>query len=292
MIPNIRVEREGVTIYTNSDGFRDTEFSGEPEPGQFLIAVLGDSFTFGQGVHQSETFPAVLQKFLNQSHEVPKFRVWNLGVSGYNTEQESHLLKSFVLPRKPNWVVVGLNVNDYEPIVVDRSLAGQEKSYKDSVVNTIRNFIRYDLLITQVVLLKFANIVRNFSPNWTYSNYFQEVMDQYLKPNGGWTRVSALLLDMKRESEAAGVGFTLAILPVMWDFQNYLFEEVNDVIIDFCKAHKIDCVDILPYFKTESPRSWSVSSIDTHPNSRAQGIFAKALADHFYGKILNKEPQR
>ena len=177
MIPNIRVVREGIAISTNSDGFRDADFSGEPKLDQFLIAVLGDSFTFGQGVPQSETFPAVLENLLNQAHNIPKFRVWNLGVSGYNTEQESYLLKSFVLPRKPNWVVVGYNLNDYEPIVIDQSLVGREHPGKGSVTNRLMNFIREDLLITQVVQLKFGNLIRILDPNWTNSPYFQEVTE-------------------------------------------------------------------------------------------------------------------
>ena len=289
MIPNINVEREGVKISTNSDGFRDTDFSGEPRPDQFVIAVLGDSFTFGQGVPQSETFPSVLQKLLNQSHDAPKFRVWNLGVSGYNTEQESYLLKSFVLPRKPNWVVVGLNLNDYEPIVVDNTVGGREEPSDGSVLNRLINFFRDDLLITHIVLQKFGNLVRILDPNWTNSAYFSEVSNEYLKPNGGWAKVSMLLQNMKSEADAAGVGFTIAVLPVMWDFQNYLFEEVNDVIVNFLKNKDIDYVNMLPYFKSDKNANWSVSPIDTHPNSRAQRIFAKALADHFNEKVLKRD---
>lgn len=289
MIPDTRVVREGVTISTNSDGFRDTDFSEEPRSDQYLIAVLGDSFTFGQGVSQSETFPTIFQKLLNQSHEDPKFRVWNLGVSGYNTEQQSYLLKSFVLPRKPNWVVVGYNLNDYEPIVIDQTLFGKDHSGNGSVINRLMTFVRKDMLITQVVQLKLGNLIRIFDPNWTNSPYFQEVMNQYLKSNGGWTNVSMSLNNMKSECDASGVGFTIAILPVMWDFHNYLFEEVNDVIVNFCKNNNIDYVDMLPYFKAEKAANWCVSSIDTHPNSRAHGIFAKALADHFNGKILNRD---
>jgi lysophospholipase L1-like esterase len=289
MIPNINVEREGVKISTNSDGFRDTDFSGEPRPDQFVIAVLGDSFTFGQGVPQSETFPAVLQKLLNQSHDAQKFRVWNLGVSGYNTEQESYLLKSFVLPRKPNWVVVGLNLNDYEPIVVDNTVGGREEPGDGSVLNRLINFFLEDLLITQVVKLKVGNLIRIFDPNWTNTPYFQEISNEYLKPSGGWANMAMLLQNMKNEADAEGVGFTIAVLPAMLDFQNYLLEEVNDVIVNFCKNHNIDYVDLLPYFKAESAGNWNVSSIDTHPNSRAQRIFAKALADHFNEKVMKRD---
>ena len=151
MKPNIRIVREGAEISTNSDGFRDTDFSGEPKSGQFLIAVLGDSFTFGQGVAQSKTFPVILQNLLNGSQNPGKFRVWNLGVSGYNTEQEAYLLKSFVLPKKPDWVVIGYNINDWEPIVVDANLVKKDQLGKEPAMKRIKTFITNDLMITEFV---------------------------------------------------------------------------------------------------------------------------------------------
>ena len=285
MIPNLNIVREGVQISTNSDGFRDTEFTGEPKPGQFVIAVLGDSFTFGQGVPQSETFPAVLQKLLNSSKNSDRFRVWNLGVCGYNIEQESYLLADFVLPRKPNWVVVGYNIVDCRPIQVDPDLVRKEEKDHRSLISRLIKYVENDLVITQLVKQRTGNLIRLFDPNWYASSYVQDTLNQYLTPDGGWIKVSALLKKMKTECDKKGIGFTIANLPAMMDFTNYPYNKANDVIISFCKDNDIDCVDILPYFKGHNYMKLWVSAIDGHANADAQQIFAKAVAVHLEEKL-------
>jgi lysophospholipase L1-like esterase len=280
MKPNLRVVREGVDVHTNSDGFRDNEFTGEPFPGQFLIAWLGDSFVFGQGVPQSETCPAVLQEILNRSSEEKRFRVWNLGVSGYNIEQEAHLLSTFVLPRKPNWVVVGLNLNDYEPVVSDSEWVPADKTVTMSVKDRIKEWFSHELMTGYIIKLRIVRLAKMIDPATFSSSYVQDLNDQYLHTDGGWNKVSVLLKKMKSECSSANVGFTLAIFPVMLDFSRYPFQEVHEVIMRFCQNNAIDCVDLAPYFKGQKDEDLWVSIIDPHPNSQAQRIFAGALANH------------
>jgi lysophospholipase L1-like esterase len=285
MKPNLQIVREGVEIRTNSDGFRDTDFSGEPKPGEFLIAVLGDSFVFGQGVPQSQTMPAILQNLLNKSSSGQRFRVWNLGVSGYNTEQEAYLLKSFVLPRKPDWVVVGYNINDCEPIGIDPNSVETEQHGQDPLIDRLKNYVLNDLLITQFVKQRVGNLIRLFDPTWYASNYVQDTLNQYISSNGGWGKVSTLLKLMKTECDNHGVGFTIAILPAMLNFDNYPYKAANERILSFCKENSIDCIDILSSFKGHDFMKYWVSALDPHPNARAQRIFAQTVADHLSRKI-------
>ncbi len=286
MIPNLDIVREGVQINTNSDGFRDIEFTGEPKAGQFVIALLGDSYVFGQGVPQSETLPAILQGLLNRYHKTGRFRVWNLGVSGYNTEQEAYQLEHFVLDKKPNWVVVGYNINDIEPIGVDPGLIKTEEKSEQSMWGRLSRYIHNDLLITQFVKQRIGNFIRLFNPNWYASTYAQDTVNQYLAPDGPWhEKVSGLLKRMKSECESKGIGFTVALLPAMLDFRNYPFQKANNIILDFCKKNQIDCIDTLSYFKNQNFMNFWVSSMDPHPNAKAQKIYAKAIADHLKPKI-------
>ncbi len=285
MKPNLQIVREGVEIKTNSDGFRDSDFAGEPKPGEFLIAVLGDSFVFGQGVPQSETFPAVLEKILNKSQDAETFRVWNLGVSGYNTEQENYLLKSFVLPRKPDWVVVGYNINDLEPIGIDPNAVEKEQYGQSPLIDRFKNYLLNDLLITQFVKQRAGNVIRLFYPTWYGSTYIQDTLNQYLSSDGEWNKVSKLLKQMKTECDNKGVGFTVALLPAMLDFENYPYKTANDLILSFCEENSIDCIDMLPYFKGHNFMNYWVSSMDAHPGGQAQELFAKALVAHLKDKI-------
>ncbi|MCP5524412.1 MAG: hypothetical protein H7A46_23015 [Verrucomicrobiales bacterium] len=85
------------------DGFR-ADFRPPTNPaGRPFVAVLGDSFTFGLGVDDDETFVHYLNQ---QLPDQGPFR--NFAVPGYSTDQELLLLEQEILPLKPAavWLVV------------------------------------------------------------------------------------------------------------------------------------------------------------------------------------------
>ena len=92
---------KGYRIRINREGFRDREFSAEKPAGKKRILVLGDSFTFGTGVEQEETFPKVLERRLGQE-------AFNWGVAGYSTDQELLLLEKEGLRYRPDLVILAL----------------------------------------------------------------------------------------------------------------------------------------------------------------------------------------
>jgi len=51
------VELNKTTIRINQDGFRDLDYPLKKSNNIYRIAVIGDSFTFGQGVELNQTYP-------------------------------------------------------------------------------------------------------------------------------------------------------------------------------------------------------------------------------------------
>jgi hypothetical protein len=89
-------------VTTDSRGFRSAEIN----PGQPVIAFLGDSFTFGFGVKDNETNPAAVQA------RFPDYAVVNTGVNGYNIEQETLAYENKVARLDPRLVVLEFVFND------------------------------------------------------------------------------------------------------------------------------------------------------------------------------------
>jgi hypothetical protein len=100
-------------VSTNSKGVRGrTEYSYE-RTRKKRIVVIGDSFAFGWGVSDHETYAALLEASL------PETEVINLGIGGYGTDQMLLMLMTEGLKYQPDLVVVGIVSADSDRNVVE-----------------------------------------------------------------------------------------------------------------------------------------------------------------------------
>ncbi len=95
---------------TNHAGYRGPNRPQGPHPGTFRIAVLGDSFVYGQGVAADEAWPARIERELG-----PGVEVLNFGVPGFNLEEQATHYAEFVSEWAPDLVVSVVVDNDLDP---------------------------------------------------------------------------------------------------------------------------------------------------------------------------------
>ncbi|MFH0803027.1 MAG: SGNH/GDSL hydrolase family protein [bacterium] len=94
-------------INTNSKGIRGkTEYAYAGNKDKLRILILGDSYTFGEEVSDTETYPYCLQQML------PDAEVINLGVRGYGHDQMLIYLKEEGIKYKPDIVILGVITGD------------------------------------------------------------------------------------------------------------------------------------------------------------------------------------
>src|ERR1043166_1625416 len=94
----LKSEEYSTEVSKNTLGMRDVEV-GAKQPGEFRVAFLGDSFTWGVGVSYGERFTEVAGKLDG------KVRTLNFGVSGFSPVQYLFQL-DHVFPLKPDYVVL------------------------------------------------------------------------------------------------------------------------------------------------------------------------------------------
>lgn len=102
--PNItnKIVFDNKILNTNSKGIRGRiEYSYEKNPNRTRIIILGDSFTFGDDVSDTETYPYYLQQML------PNAEILNLGVSAYGHDQMLIYLLEEGLRYHPDIVLLG-----------------------------------------------------------------------------------------------------------------------------------------------------------------------------------------
>lgn len=106
-------------VFINPEGLRgrETEPIGAKEPGTFRILALGDSFTFGVGAGEEETWPARLQEILRSRGM--RAEVLNAGAPGYGIPDEAAWFERWGRPLAPDMILltvfVGNDLQDAAP---------------------------------------------------------------------------------------------------------------------------------------------------------------------------------
>ncbi|MDH3255887.1 MAG: SGNH/GDSL hydrolase family protein, partial [Acidobacteriota bacterium] len=95
---------------TNEFGMRGSSVERSKPPGVVRVVGLGDSYMFGWGVSQEETYLALLNESF--AEEEPKIEFLNFGTPGYNTAMEVALYEHKARHFEPDLILIHFVGND------------------------------------------------------------------------------------------------------------------------------------------------------------------------------------
>jgi len=98
------------TAHVNSHGYRGKEFSAEKPEGVTRIMAVGDSFTFGVGAPDDETFAALLEQGLRKKGF--SVEVINAGIGHASTIRHWDNLQKIHLRYQPDMVILFFDMTD------------------------------------------------------------------------------------------------------------------------------------------------------------------------------------
>jgi hypothetical protein len=254
----------------NALRFRERDFAALP-PGRTRVALLGDSFTEGQGVKQDETAARVLGRLLET--EAPgRFDVVNCGRRGDDFPKLLDTLDD-CLTADPAVVVYLMVLNDAEQAPEFRArqtfvndwilLRGREEE------SAPRFFDSRLLRLARERLDAFR--VGRETTRWYRGMYGEE-------NRSGWVRTQASMREMDRRVRGRGGLLVTALWPLLVNLEGgYPFGAEHDAIRAACDAARIPFVDLRGALgKARTSDLW-VHPLDHHPNERAQAAAAAAL---------------
>jgi lysophospholipase L1-like esterase len=94
-------------VVYNNLGFRDDDFAPELRQGKRII-VLGDSVAFGKGVESGQSFPSLLESWMENAE------VYNLGLQGCTAECMAKLMDRHADSFLPDLVLLQASGNDLD----------------------------------------------------------------------------------------------------------------------------------------------------------------------------------
>jgi lysophospholipase L1-like esterase len=256
-----------VELRFNSLQFRDAEF-GPRRRGVRRVAVLGDSFTEGQGVKEADTYPRRLEALLNAS-EPGRWEVLNWGRRGADFPRLYDTFEQ-MLQYAPDVVVYGMFLNDAEQSDAFRARHAFVNDWMDH-----RRGARMDVdggLLDFV----FGRLQRLRLERETLRWYRQ----MYAEPNReGWERTQAYLRDMDRRMRERGGRFMVAHWPILASTDDGdPLAPAHEAIARACAAARIPHHDLRPALSGAPAASLWVHPLDHHPNELAHRLAAESLA--------------
>ena len=233
------------------------------------VALLGDSFTQGEGMRDQET----LGYLLGQHYRAVNFQT--LGIPGGGIGVLMVALQDYLRnPDAARSVIYFYNLNDARARDgVDHSTfcAGDVMEMKPDLLHTLANRSNLAYLIhrqrwqrarTERITGCFLSAYQDARNRW----YVQETFK--------------ILGIMNRMVRASGGKLHVVVYPVPYRVDGvYAFEPIHRMVMERCERAGARCIDGLAAFSQE--RSWArlrVHPTDSHPNGEANRLMVKLLA--------------
>ncbi len=257
-------------IRVNNVGFRDRDVP--PKSDKYRIAVVGDSFTWGQGVEEKDRFSDLIEQALGTGYEV-----FNFGRPGDNMPEHLDVLAQ-ALAIQPDFVLLQLYINDWETASMERPRSKPllPESW-DRVLE--RRSILYDLLRNQ-----WDAVQEKIGVTDSYAKYMERNLKDPNAPNA--KQAYGQLAEFIDRARAAHVDVGVVLFPAPDSLgprgRDYPFGYLHQGTARVCADQQTPFLDLLPTYSTvDDPTTLWVSPFDAHPNAMSNRMAADAIVKSF-----------
>ena len=262
----------------NQYGLRGKTFELEGD-GKYRIVVMGDSFTYGQGVYPAEKrFTEQLSQLLRSEDVTNNFTVLNVGKSGDDLPQYNNSLP-FILSTHPDFLLYQWFVNDMD------ITSFEYRQLRLKLPRLISNKRLHAYLWEHSIL--YFLLYHRFSQFTTLSGKQKSYTDYLVEKYSDPTQKPALLSEKFLEKlilsvKESGIPFGIVMFPSFaLDLQDYQLKFLHDRVLDTCKKHNVDCLDLYSIYKDLPHTSLWANPFDPHPSELAHTLAAEAILQHF-----------
>ena len=167
-----RADQTSYTIHINSLGFRGPEYSKEKAKGVYRIIALGSYHVFGHGVNDNESYPAQLEKRLNELDPKNKYEVWNGGRHAGTAIIALARMKFEILNYNPDLLI--LDYGYVDPLVwsdnfmisalrlPDGRTMAMVKSWLLPVIPLLSRSRLYTAILERITVFNYRHNIENF----------------------------------------------------------------------------------------------------------------------------------
>lgn len=279
-----------VTISFNAQRFRGTRtFAQTPVPGSVRIATLGDSFTFGYGANDDESYPANLERRLQDDHA----EVINASNAGTGTGEQALWYDIWVKNFHPRIVILTVTGNDVDDdaarrlFALDTSGAALPRPRQNNSVKTLRRIIN---------AVPGYSYIAEHSQLW---GLIRNALSAVLAPTGlsmnnrdvfekeGLPLMSAEVRWLNNRARQDDSRLVVVFVPgresiyassAPWaDDARWRSKAMVEALSNCCAEDQIPFIDLSPQLRERSSETLYYDGLDTHPTPNGYRAIAEII---------------
>lgn len=224
---------------------------------------LGDSFTFGQGVKYKDLYLTRLEALLDADGHNTTIK--NCGALGADVSAIIDIYNNETANKRYPLVIYGFVLNDF-----GLHFEKDNTSFGSDFIDMNNGGYKYNPLREYSAVMNFIMHVidKRRLHNETSRAYLNAFDD-----DRGFNQ----LLTLKKLVNENDARLILAIFPLFYNFDNYIFGDIHARLSGFCKKNNIICLDLFKSLSSHPAESLWVHPTDFHPNEIAHDIVAKEI---------------
>jgi len=271
--PNVEGRHIGVVFRNNSRGFRGPEWTPEPAPGTYRIAITGDSVAAGWGVPVEDAYPSQLETAWRA--EGRPIEVLNLALAGANAAGAVGRMAAGLRAYRIDLLVYAHTLNDIEgpahrpnPKAASQAWIHELKRFKSSRSHFLRWAWPRWLGLRELWMAPVG------SPLY-------EHRDNYYDNPAAWQDFQEALGHFSELAKRAGVCGHVLVQPAFVDFGwRHPYRDLYERVADAAREQGLSASITLPELQGLDVRRLWLSDLDPHPNREGHAALARATALH------------
>lgn len=303
-------------VKTNSQGLRSDQELREKDEDVVRVLCLGDSFTYGVGVDNNQTYPSLLEHYLKEKYPHSKIEVINFGAPFFDIVDELDQWIEKGKSLRPDLVIVQFYINDIQ--TMDGTSFRREQRRGKKKFNNISHFIKNSKIFSLASMLayniqKFRHetppVNNSTSDPWYSGRYCTDLTDSQIdiirsKPLNQeysslvqcrWEQYIHNLLDLKKSIEESGADLLFVNIPDTDQITKNKYAP-SLCLNSMLTQHNIKHIDFLPLFRgmyhRERLKIYN-TPLDFHTTPAGNTLIAKTISNVIEingGRALAKHP--
>jgi len=250
-----------VCFHSNQFGARWTEPKNQ-ELKALKILVLGDSFTYGHGLHYEHTFVYRLEKKLEQASYPVSFL--NFAKRGAHCMKCFEIYTQFKDTIPHDAVLYGLHIND---------LVKFPTSYFAANPIAIPWIVKWSKGLDFIAKRINSYFIRKYRINRLRSTAIFE--EQYFLDNMN------ALINLRKAANKQGARLYVVVLPILFDLKKHTLQPLYDGLKSRLDNNNFEYFDLTECLNNFHDKDVWILPFDQHPNQRANEVFSDRLFIEF-----------